>query len=411
MFRFEKLRMRRIYLSLVLVYFVSGQLWSQASLVQLKNTPLQAGESRTFKAPYKKLVKYSQEAMREAQLELEFVEKIDNKTYMIIGKRRASGFSWGEMVRTLIVSQNDPTKSIVRVYTKKRIKINLTAKGDYSQTIFSSIEARIDLNEDDFVFESEPRVASRSDKPDVSTEDEAKPVAIREAGSIDNKVALVIGNAAYKGAPLKNPVNDANAISNELKSSGFEVMRYTNLERREMRDAIRAFGDKLLENRGVGLFYFAGHGIQSNGRNYLIPVDADIQKEYDIEDQAIAADVVLQMMELYKNSVNIVIMDACRNNPYSRGFRSAEQGLAPISITPTGSIIAFSTAPGKTASDGEGRNGLFTQELIKSMRKEGLSLEEVFKDVRINVAEISGEAQIPWTNSSLMGDFYFKPEN
>ncbi len=101
-----------------------------------------------------------------------------------------------------------------------------------------------------------------------------------------------------------------------------------------MRDAIRSFGDKLLENRGVGLFYFAGHGIQSNGRNYLIPVDADIQKEYDIEDQAIAADMVLQMMELYKNTVNIVIMDACRNNPYSRGFRSAVQGLAPISITP-----------------------------------------------------------------------------
>jgi len=104
-------------------------------------------------------------------------------------------------------------------------------------------------------------------------------------------------------------------------------------------------------------------------------------------------------------------MDACRNNPYSRGFRSVEQGLAPISITPTGSIIAFSTAPGKTASDGDGRNGLFTQELIKSIRKKGLSLEEVFKDVRINVAQLSDEAQMPWTNSSLMGDFYFKPDN
>ncbi len=142
--------MRRVCFLLAVICFTSGQLWSQASLVQIKNAPMHAGESRIFEAPYKSLVKFSQEAMREARLELELVEKIDGDTYMIIGKKRASGFSWGEMVRIIIIGQKDPSKSIVRVYTKKRIKINITAKGDYSQTIFSSIETKIDLSTDDF---------------------------------------------------------------------------------------------------------------------------------------------------------------------------------------------------------------------------------------------------------------------
>lgn len=112
-------------------------------------------------------------------------------------------------------------------------------------------------------------------------------------------------------------------------------------------------------------------------------------------------------MELYKNPLNIIVLDACRNNPYSRGFRSIEEGLAPVYVAPTGSIISFATAPGKTASDGEGKNGLYTQELIKAMREPNKNLEEVFKAVRINVARISNSKQIPWTNSSLMGEFYF----
>ena len=399
-------------LILVACLFWTFSVFGQASLNQLKNAPLHAGESRIFKAPFKPLVEFSRAAMREAGLEIESVEKIDTETYMLIGKRRASGFSWGEMVRVSIIGQDDASKTIVRVYTKKRVKLNITAKGDYSQSIFSSIESQIELNADEFE-QSPPTVASRSNREEKPSQPKASPSKATVSNDIpnDSKLALVIGNARYKSAPLKNPVNDANAISAELSNSGFKVLKHTNVSKREMRDAIRSFGDQLLENRGVGLFYFAGHGIQFNGRNYLIPVDADIQKEYDIEDQAVAADMVLQMMELYQNRVNIVILDACRNNPYSRGFRSAEQGLAPISITPTGSIIAFSTAPGQTASDGEGRNGLFTQELIKSMKKEGMSLEEVFKDVRINVAKLSNDGQIPWTNSSLMGDFYFKPDN
>jgi hypothetical protein len=225
--------------------------------------------------------------------------------------------------------------------------------------------------------------------------------------SSENRVALVIGNGNYLNGGLKNPINDAKLMASELEKAGFRVFINTDSDLVTMKESIREFGNELKRNPGVGLFYYAGHGLQNKGVNYLVPVNADIQHAYDIEDECMRADRVLRMMELYQNPLNIVILDACRNNPYTSDFRSMDRGLAQPQTAPTGSIIAFATAPGKTASDGEGSNGLYTNELVKAMRVPGLTIEEIFKRARINVAELTGDQQIPWENSSLFGDFYF----
>lgn len=227
------------------------------------------------------------------------------------------------------------------------------------------------------------------------------------SAAYENKYALVIGNSAYKDSPLRNPANDANAFALELKKLNFQVLVYTNLDKSKMKEAIRDFESKIINNKGVAIFYFAGHGLQSNGSNWLVPVDAKIEREYDIEDACIKADVVLRMLEINENPMNIVILDACRNNPFASIKRSLGGGLGQPENAPKGSIIAFATAPGKTASDGDGSNGLYTQELIKAMRIPGLSVEQVFKEVRVNVINLSKSSQTPWENSSLLGDFYF----
>jgi len=221
------------------------------------------------------------------------------------------------------------------------------------------------------------------------------------------RTALVIGNSTYNNAPLANPKNDAIAMSSTLKGLGFEVLSYTDITRTEMREAILEFGEKLVEKKGLGLFYFAGHGLQYQGRNYLVPIDADIRKAFEIEDQCVRADLVLRMMEQYDNPMNIVILDACRNNPYIRSFRDMNQGLAKTENAPVGSLIAYATAPGSVAADGDGENGLYTQELINAIKEPGLSIEQIFKKVRNQVLAKTNEEQIPWESSSLRGDFFF----
>jgi len=219
------------------------------------------------------------------------------------------------------------------------------------------------------------------------------------------KSALVIGNSSYKSARLLNPVNDAKDMAYTLKKLGFKVTLKTNANQRTMERAIRDFG-KELRKGGVGLFYFAGHGIQVRGSNYLIPIGAVLESEGDAKYEAVDAGLVLAKMEDAGNGFNIVILDACRNNPFSRSFRSAETGLAKMDA-PSGSILAYATAPGSIAADGTGRNGLYTAKLLKHMVTLNLKIEEVFKRVRIDVASASGNKQTPWESSSLMGDFYF----
>lgn len=221
-----------------------------------------------------------------------------------------------------------------------------------------------------------------------------------------NRLALVIGNGSYTNSPLRNPVNDASDVARELKTLGFEVLSYTNLNQNEMKRAVREFGKKLKDNGGIGLFYYAGHGVQVKGVNYLIPVDAQAGSEEEVEYESVEAGFVLAQMEAAGNSLNIVILDACRNNPFARSYRSADKGLAQMNA-PSGTLIAYSTAPGSVAADGTGENGVYTAELLKQMKMPNLSIEDVFKQVRIAVRSQTQNKQTPWESSSLIGNFYF----
>jgi uncharacterized caspase-like protein len=233
--------------------------------------------------------------------------------------------------------------------------------------------------------------------------------AAANRGSIaERRLALVIGNGAYASAPLRNSVNDANDFSAALVDSGFEVTRLENATLRELRAALRDFGDKLKKQGGVGLFYFAGHGVQVRGRNYLVPVGSEIEREDEVEFESLDANLVLEKLDSAGNRFNIVILDACRNNPFARSFRSSTQGLAQMDA-PSGTVVAFATSPGSVASDGAGRNGLYSQHLIESVRRPGLKIEEVFKQVRAAVRRDSNGKQTPWESTSLEGDFYFHP--
>jgi Flp pilus assembly protein TadD len=219
------------------------------------------------------------------------------------------------------------------------------------------------------------------------------------------RTALVIGNGSYKDSPLVNPTNDARDVAQALTRVGFEVIHKENLTQSEMKMAIREFGEKL-KNGGVGLFYYAGHGMQVEGRNYLIPIGTSLTHENEVEYEAVDVGLVLAQMGRAKNRLNIVILDACRNNPFAQKFRSVTSGLASIDA-PSGTLIAYATAPGKVARDVEGKNGIYTQELLKVMCLPGLKIEEVFKKVRIAVKDRTSTNQIPWESSSLVGDFYF----
>ncbi|MGA2401954.1 MAG: SUMF1/EgtB/PvdO family nonheme iron enzyme [Syntrophobacteraceae bacterium] len=221
----------------------------------------------------------------------------------------------------------------------------------------------------------------------------------------EKRTALVIGNAAYASGPLRNPVNDARAMAKALEDLSFEVTLKENLDQKQMKREIQVFGEKL-QKGGVGLFYYAGHGIQVNGRNYLLPVGAAIEHEKQVEYEAVDLGAVLSEMDYAHARMNIVILDACRDNPFARSFRSTSQGLASVDA-PTGTLIAYATAPGSVANDGQGENGVYTGELIKAMIQPGLKIEDVFKQVRSAVREATGGRQVPWESSSLEGDFYF----
>jgi hypothetical protein len=222
-----------------------------------------------------------------------------------------------------------------------------------------------------------------------------------------NRIALVIGNSSYKNASLKNPVNDAMDMSQKLKKFGFTVKHLKNANQHQMEDAIRNFGTKLSQKNSVGLFYYAGHGVQVNDRNYLIPIGARIEKVTDVKYQSVDAGRILDEMEVAGNGLNMMILDACRNNPFSRSFsRSHPRGLAKMHA-PNGSIILYATSPGDIASDGNGRNGLFTEKLMQAMDEKGLKIEDVFKKTAIKVNQSSGKKQIPYFEGVILGDFYF----
>ena len=246
--------------------------------------------------------------------------------------------------------------------------------------------------------ESQLRLAQQTTQPTQQ--------AISQPAS--KRIALVVGNANYKVRPLKNPRNDADDISGSLRSSGFEVIDLRDATIQQMRSGVRQFGDKLLTH-DVGLVYYSGHGVEVRGRNYFIPVNADIMREDEIADQGLDVSLILEKMNTAGTGVNILIVDACRDDPFGRSFRSTSRGLAQMDA-PRGTIIAYATSPGKVASDGDPRerNSPYTKHLLRAMQSPNKPIEQVFKEVRRAVQEETKYQQTPWENTSLSGDFYFK---
>ena len=222
------------------------------------------------------------------------------------------------------------------------------------------------------------------------------------------KLGLVVGCTDYEFAGhLANPINDASGIKECLESLSFDVMFVINPTLKELKIAIDDFGTEL-EKYDVGLFYFAGHGVQVKGLNYLIPVDANLKNERTVEYDCVQVDRILGHMEGAKTSVNLVILDACRNNPFERNWgRDLSQRGFAVMDAPKGSLIAYSTSPGKTASDGEGKNGLYTGELLTEIKAENVTVTQLFQRVRKSVMAKSRDEQIPWESTSLTADFYF----
>ncbi len=244
----------------------------------------------------------------------------------------------------------------------------------------------------------------------ISIEAYDRAVKITVAMRNEQRVALVIGNNAYQGAlsKLNNPINDARAIKNILESRGFNVIYLEDASKKSMRKNIKFFSKKI-KNGGVGLFYFSGHGIEVDGKNYIIPIDSDINEKGDAEFEAISLKEITNRMQSANNRLNIVILDACRNNPFSRAMGSG--GLSKIE--PRGLFVSYSTEAGKTASDGRvGENGLFTKYLIKYIQEPGLNLSKVFKKTREGVYTESHGKQFPAIyDQTIKGDFYFTLPN
>ncbi len=222
------------------------------------------------------------------------------------------------------------------------------------------------------------------------------------------RAALVMGNTDYTEAPLRNPANDAKAISIELQKFGFKVNLQLNAGRAQMAGAIKTFGSDLANSKGVGLFYYAGHAAQLAWRNYLIPVDAAIDKLEDMRDKTIELNTLLQGLIGARNPMNMIILDACRDNPFGNKVLIEQRGLSQFDAPP-GSLLAYATSPGNTAADGEGDNGLYTENLLRELTVPEAKIEDVFKRVRLAVRRTSAGRQIPWESTSLEEDFYFQP--
>jgi uncharacterized caspase-like protein len=226
----------------------------------------------------------------------------------------------------------------------------------------------------------------------------------------EERIALVIGNAAYRVDPLDNPVNDARLVAQSLRQAGFAVRVHENLDRRAMVEALRDFSNRLGENT-IAALYYAGHGLQLRDRNFLIPVDAEIRSEDEIPIAGVDIDFLLRRMGTARSRINIVILDACRNNPFAGKGGNTAQGLAQMDA-PVGTLLAYATAPGKLAADSGGggsANSLYAKHLAHELLAPGLPAELVFKRVREAVVRDTRELQVPWEMSSLQGEFAFVP--
>ena len=245
--------------------------------------------------------------------------------------------------------------------------------------------------------------------------------ATTRAGAVNtDRIALVIGNSAYKQAPLKNPVGDARAVAGSLRGLGYDVNLRENTTLRELIEALRVFSLRAPKS-AVRMLFYAGHGVQVKGRNYLLPIDVDPQSPEDVARQGADVGELVDRLSQIDHGANIVVLDACRVNPFAGGvvvgpdgrrlkFRgSTPGGLAPVDA-PVGTLVAFSTAPNGVALDGAGSDhSVYTRHLLERIATPGLPIEKLLKQVRIAVAKDTDRVQVPWESSSLTADFCFKP--
>ena len=222
-----------------------------------------------------------------------------------------------------------------------------------------------------------------------------------------DRIALVIGNSKYEHVnQLRNPQNDANDMSIILEKLGFKVNKHLDINLLQIQKAMREFLLEL-DEYSTGLFYYAGHGMQIDGQNYIVPIDCEVRDKAYTVLSCFNICEYLNALSVYKGKINICILDACRDNPFATSGREIGSGFAPFNTQPKGTIIAYSTSPDTGASDGKGSNGLYTQILKETIQIPNLKIEDMFKTVRIQVTELSNERQISWEHSSLVGDFYF----
>lgn len=222
------------------------------------------------------------------------------------------------------------------------------------------------------------------------------------------KIALVVGNSKYRDTPLRNPANDAKAVGDALTASGFAVTTKLDATRAEMAVAVQDYVKALAAKKCVGLFYYAGHGVQLDWKNYMLPVDAEVDSVEDVQKQAVEVNSLLQGLTRAANPLNVIILDACRDNPFGKARQPAQKGLSQMDA-PVHTLLAYATSPGNVASDGEGANGLYTENLLREIKVPEAKIEEVFKRVRLGVRVKSRGAQIPWESTSLEEDFWFLP--
>jgi uncharacterized caspase-like protein len=231
------------------------------------------------------------------------------------------------------------------------------------------------------------------------------------AAFAESRIALVIGNSAYRSvSPLINPANDAKAMNELLTAAGFEVVAAPDLTQEGMRRAIGDFAGKVATKGRdtVALVYYAGHGVQVDGENFLVPVDARVEREADVPLQAVRLADLMNALAAVPSKTRIVMLDACRNNPFSEINKTTGKGLAIVDA-PAGSLVSYATSPGATAEDGAGTDSPYTGALIKVARQPGLPLEQALKRVRLAVHQTTDGRQTPWESSSLTSDFVFFP--
>ncbi len=313
-----------------------------------------------------------------------------------------SGYS-----HSLLVGRIGESGSLISIGKNRTLTVETTG------TLYFRINDCINCNHDNEGFvnvsiELIPEQAA-APAPKISSPTPPSPInneAFTSLSPKQSRYALVIGNSGYLNSPLKNPVNDAKAMSGLLQNLGFEVIMTLDSELQAMESAIDQFARKIVSGNHVALFYYAGHGVQVDGENYLIPLNANINRQSDVRYKAVNVGQILGSMSEAEDNLNIVILDACRDNPLPRSFRSSSRGLAKVA-GPKGAIIGFATSPGSVASDGEGDNGVYTKHLLQNMSVPGLSIEQVFKKVLQGVNKETNGQQTPWTESSFTGDFSF----